>query len=405
MKKTIFFLMAALMFFVFCSCEKDLPAKDNSDIPTASEPEDIPETVPEETPENIPGEVPEEKPEEIPDVSHILGTAVKNIEIWNENESPSSDYVYELTDHFDRWKNLLFSPEISVLKAADAHDIVRYGEISLEDVEAVFRFLNGFEPGVFDENSELNPHTGGGLCFGAYTNSGDEIWKAVYNGGWLIIHLAGDEKSFVYNVEGQNTEWPAFEFLEPEPIVSNTISAFEKLCKIYYTEPENAVFDTADYPGEIDTEKFTRIYQTEYYYSDGSDYQMFKADIKNGKTFSELIVPTDRFFVSYLENGEVSTMELTYTDGVYVFGMRFPEDNGERFIMPETPELSDLAKKLDLRTTECRNVRLIGYADGILMTDGQSEYFYVLGVGANSIDDMKNGDLLSSAELAEKMFG
>ena len=181
-------------------------------------------------------------------------------------------------------------------------------------------------------------------------------------------------------------------------------ASFEKLINIYYKDTNGYAFDFGDYAGNIDTEKFTPIYQTVYDYSDFVEYQLFGAEIKNGKSFMELTEPTERFYIAYYEPEEESTMELYLEDGKYNFGMRFVDDKYKNFAIPKTEELLALSEKLDLEKTECRYVRIIGYASGILINDGMNEYFYVISTGSYAMGEFSEGELVAWEELAERMF-
>ncbi|MBR3610936.1 MAG: hypothetical protein IKL57_05660 [Oscillospiraceae bacterium] len=416
MKKLVLISVLAALMLVFGGCSNEEPVlieneNNLSSLEVADEPEETPEDFPSESEEPKPEE--QEKPEEEHelasienfDFSRISGKSVKSGEICFETDNIPLEYAFDETGHFSRWEKDLFSPEIAEIKAADGHDIARFGELSAKDIKGIFAFLDGFEAGFFDEKSELNPHTGGALYFGAYDKDGKELWTATFNGGWLIIHLAGDAERIIYDVDNQNVPWPSFEFLEPEPIAENTDSDFNKLRDIYYSDPKKISFDFGSYTGNVDIGMFTPIYQTVYDYSDGAGFQMFKADIKNGRTFLELSEPTERFYIAYYEENEKSTMELYLEDGIYKFGMKFTDDKYDHFAMPKNEDLVSIARKLDLSKTECRYLRIIGYADGIFFGDGANEYFYVIGTGIDAMDDFSAGELVSAEKLAEAMFG
>lgn len=393
-KLVLMFLMAALLIaFAACSNEEPVLVKNENGLSS------------QKVPENSIAEKEEPVPEETFDFSEISGKVARSDEICFETENIPWEYAFEQTEHFDRWKKLLFSPEIAEIKAADGHDAVKLGELSQKDVKDIFTFLGGFEPGTFDEKSELNPHTGGAIHFGAYDKNGNSLWTASFNGGWLIIRLEDDEECIIYDVDKQNVEWPSFEFLKTEPIAENNDSAFDNLCEIYYNETGEYSFDMTNVDAGIDPAMFTQIYQTVYDYSDFVGYQMFKTEIENGKTFMELTEPTENYYIAFYEDGEECAALFALSEGEYRFVMAIKGNGLKCFALPEAEEVISLAKELDLSKTECKHVRIIGYMDGILINDGEKEYFYVLGVGTYALGNFFEGELLTTAELAERMFG
>ncbi len=403
-------LLTALTLFCACSNENEAVIENENSL---SAPEDTDKTdgINEDS-SSEQGEGESEEPKEKLDLSSVSGEAVNFFDIWPEEE-PATEYSFENIEYAEKWKDMLFSPDIVLIKAADGHNELQSGQLSAENVSLIFAFLESLSPKNFSPDSELNPSTGGAVAFGAFEENGSELWKVTYNGNWLVIHINGEEKGYIFDVEGQRTAKSPFDFLFPAPPIEPQVSepvdtenqAFEKLRDIYYTDPLKISFDLGSYPGDTDIERFTPIYRTVYDYSDGAGYQMFKTDIMNGKTFLELTAPTDTYYVAYGENGTESSAMVTLEDGKYRLGMLFSDDNCKHFAMPETQELISLAGKLDLSKTICRRVQFIGYADGILINDGANEYFYVIGTTGESADDFSEGELLSAAELAEKMFG
>ena len=73
-------------------------------------------------------------------------------------------------------------------------------ELTSDQIKTILQTLQNADFKLYNEPFG-NPPTGGASIIVAYNLDGNQFWRAIYNGAWLVVAFDNDDNEYVFNAE------------------------------------------------------------------------------------------------------------------------------------------------------------------------------------------------------------